>query len=160
MKAWVFLMFGLATIPVEPSALFDGESLSGWTQIGGKAGNWGVEQGSLVTHGQGKDWLSTNRTHTDFVLDLEYRLQPGGNSGVLIRAPHRGDPSFDGLEIQVLDDDAPAHRKLKPDQYTGSIYGVIAARRGFAHKAGEWNHLRIEVERSLIKVSLNRYNCY
>ncbi len=135
--------------------LFDGRTLAGWTQVRGKAGNWGVDEGQLSTRGRGKDWLSTNRAYANFVLRLEYRVGPAGNSGVLIRAPHRGDPSFDGIEIQILDDDAPAYRALKPEQYAGSVYGVVAARRGAARPAGEWNALEIRAEGSKVRVVLN-----
>ena len=77
------------------SPLHDGRSLAGWTAIGGKPGNWRAGDGLLATRGVGKGWISTNRAFGDFILKLEYRIGPGGNSGVLIRAPHRGDPSFD-----------------------------------------------------------------
>jgi hypothetical protein len=135
--------------------LFDGQSLAGWTAIGSKPGNWRVEAGLLVNRGDGKGWLSTNRAFGDFVLKLEYRVGQSGNSGVLIRAPHQGDPSFEGMEIQILDDDAPAYRALQPSQYTGSVYGVIAAKRGHARPVGEWNALVIRAEASKIKVELN-----
>jgi len=135
--------------------LFDGGSLAGWTAIGSKPGNWRAEGGMLVARGDGKGWLSTNRAFGDFVLRLEYRIGPGGNSGVLIRAPHRGDPSFDGLEIQILDDDSPAYKNLRPDQYTGSVYGVVAARRGQTRPPGQWNAMEIRAEGSRVAVDLN-----
>jgi 3-keto-disaccharide hydrolase len=134
---------------------FDGQSLAGWTSIGGKPGNWGVEGGLLVARGAGKGWISTNRAFADFILRLEYRTGPGGNSGVLIRAPHKGDPSFDGMEIQILDDDAPVYRGLRPDQYSGSVYGVVAAKRGHAKPPGEWNALEIRAEGPKVRVELN-----
>jgi Domain of Unknown Function (DUF1080) len=135
--------------------LFDGKSLAGWTSIGGKPGNWRVERGLLVTPGDGKGWLSTNRAYGDFILKLEYRVGPSGNSGVLIRAPHKGDPSFDGMEIQILDDDAPAYRALQPNQYTGSVYGVIASKRGHTRPPGEWNAMVIRAVGPKITVELN-----
>ena len=135
--------------------LFDGESLAGWTAIGSKPGNWRVEGGLLVTRGDGKGWLSTNRAYGDFEMGLEYRIGPSGNSGVLIRAPHRGDPSYEGLEIQILDDDAPAYRNLAPAQYCGSVYGVLASRRGLIRPPGLWNSLLIRAEGPTITVWLN-----
>ncbi len=136
-------------------SLFDGESLAGWTSIGGKPGNWRAGRGLLVTKGDGKGWLSTNRAYGDFVLRLEYRTGPGGNSGVLIRAPHKGDPSFDGMEVQILDDGAPAYKNLQPAQYCGSVYGVLASRRGQARPPGEWNALVVRAEGSKVTVELN-----
>jgi len=136
-------------------SLFDGESLAGWTAIGGASGTWRVEAGTLTAPRPGKNWLSTNRAYADFDLRLSYRLDVGGNSGVLLRAPHRGDPSFDGIEIQLLDDDAPGYRNLKPEQYTGSVYGVIAARRGSVRPAGEWNTLGVQLKGASVTVTLN-----
>ncbi len=138
-----------------PIALFDGQTLGGWTRVGGKPGNWRAATGEIVCRGDGKDWLATNREFADFDLTLEYQLGPGGNSGVLLRAPRRGDPSFDGLEIQLLDDDSPAYRRLQPWQYTGAVYGVVAPRRGLARKPGEWNTLAVRLEGSRVVVSIN-----
>ena len=156
--AW-FLMLTFATGEAADDLgfvpLFDGKSLAGWTSIGGKAGNWRAEGDLLATRGDGKGWLSTNRAFGDFVLKLEYRTGPSGNSGVLIRAPHEGDPSFDGMEIQILDDDAPAYRKLQPSQYTGSVYGVLAPKRGHSRPPGEWNAMVIRATGSRITVELN-----
>lgn len=148
-------LFGRASDDAPFVPLFDGQSLAGWTSIGSKPGNWRVEGGLLVTRGDGKGWLSTNRAFGDFVLRLEYRVGPSGNSGLLIRAPHKGDPSFDGMEVQILDDDAPAYRALQPAQYSGSVYGVLASKRGQTRPAGEWNAMVITAQGSRIKVELN-----
>ena len=160
-RKWLISLMVLAVTPGLGSdaprfrPLFDGRSLAGWTAIGGQPGNWRVEGGLLVTRGDGKGWLSTNRAFGDFVLTLEYRVGPSGNSGVLIRAPHRGDPSFDGMEVQILDDDAPSYRELAPAQYSGSVYGVLASRRGHVRPPGEWNAMVIRAEGSKIRVELN-----
>ena len=136
-------------------ALFDGESLAGWTAIGGAPGTWRAGDGVLAAPSPGKCWLSTNRAYADFDLRLAYRLGCGGNSGVLLRAPHHGDPSYEGVEIQLLDDAAPAYRELKPAQYTGSAYGVIPPERGHARPAGAWNALTIRLVGPALTVTLN-----
>jgi hypothetical protein len=135
--------------------LFDGKSLQGWTFVGGKPENWSVEDGVLVTKGEGGGWLSTEKTYGDFVLELEFRTRAGGNSGVFLRSPHTGDPAYTGLEIQVLDDNAEVYKDLKPYQYTGSIYGVIPARRGHVKPPGEWNAMEITARGPRIAVKLN-----
>lgn len=136
-------------------SLFDGKTTEGWTTVGGKEGNWQVSDGKLVTKGQGGGWISTNKTYGNFVLKLEFRLGPGGNSGVFIRAPRSGDPAYTGMEIQVLDDDDAQYKDLKPFQYTGSVYGVVAAKRGHTKRPGEWNHMEIRAQGSKVVVSLN-----
>ena len=63
--------------------LFDGTSLEGWRRIGGKAEAWGVENGALVSRGEGGGWLASARPHADFVLRLEFRLTPREQLGRL-----------------------------------------------------------------------------
>jgi hypothetical protein len=59
------------------------------------------------------------------------------------------------MEIQILDDEAPVYRSLRPDQYSGSVYGVVAAKRGHARPPGEWNALEVRAEGPRIRVELN-----
>ena len=163
-RAWVgrlgWLVVGpssrvaIAHAAADFESLFDGASLAGWTAIGGEAGGWTVADG-LLTARSGKHWLSTNRAFGDFDLRLDYRIERGGNSGVLLRAPHRGDPLYEGLEVQILDDGARRFQQLQPDQFTGSVYGVIAPRRGFARPVGTWNRLGIRLVGASIQVNLN-----
>jgi hypothetical protein len=135
--------------------LFNGKTTEGWAPVGGKAGNWTVEDGLLVTKGAGGGWLSTEKTYGDFVLKLEYRLRSGGNSGVFIRSPRTGDPAYTGMEIQILDDESDRYKSLQPYQYCGSIYGVVAAKRGHTKPAGEWNAMEIRAEGPKVRVKLN-----
>jgi hypothetical protein len=135
--------------------LFDGMTMSGWEPVGGKPGNWEVRDGLLVTRGEGGGWLSTAKTYDNFVLRLEYKTGPGGNSGVFICSPRSGDPAYTGMELQVLDDEAPMYKDLKPVQYTGSIYGVVPAKRGHTRPAGQWNAMEITANGPKVTVKLN-----
>jgi hypothetical protein len=154
----------IATLALAPTAwaddsgfvpLFDGKTTEGWTPVGGKAGNWLAEDGLLVTKGEGGGWLSTNKTYDNFILKLEFRVGAAGNSGVFIRSPRSGDPAYTGMEIQVLDDNDPQYKNLKPFQYTGSVYGVVAAKRGHTKPPGEWNQMEIRAEGPKVTVKLN-----
>jgi hypothetical protein len=136
--------------------LFDGRTLSGWTRLGGRAEAWGVEEGALVSFGEGGGWIGTGRPYADFVLRLEFRLTPGSNSGVYLRAPaDTSHISRTGLEVQLLDDEHPRYRTLQAWQYTGSIYHVAAAARGHLEPAGRWNALEIRAEGPRVVVTLN-----
>ena len=128
--------------------------LVGWQQIGGEQGSWKLENGVLYTEG-GSGWLSTVRQYDDFVVSLEFRLPPGGNSGVFLRSPHEGDPAYQGLEIQILDDSADQWSNLRPDQYTGSIYDVQAPSERTGGKVGEWQKMVIECRGPRVRVALN-----
>ncbi len=135
-------------------ALFNGENLSGWQHIGEDTGQWHTDKGLLYTEG-GSGWLSTLETYDNFRLELEYRLPEGGNSGVFLRAPHEGNPAYEGLEIQLLDDNAEQYSDLEPWQYTGSIYDIKAPTKEVTTKAGEWQKMEIVADESVIKVILN-----
>ena len=59
------------------------------------------------------------------------------------------------MEIQILDDDADSYRDLKPFQYTGSIYGVVAAERGHTQPPDHWNAMEITAVGPKVTVKLN-----
>ncbi len=141
--------------PQEFVRLYNGKDLSGWEVQGGKIDAWKADGPMLSCVGPGGGWLRTARQYSDFVLRLEYRLPPGGNSGVGIRFPGTGNPAHDGMELQLLDDDHPKYAKLKAAQYTGSIYYQVAARRGATKPAGQWNRMEITARGPFITVVLN-----
>jgi len=103
--------------------------------------------------GQGN--LYTDREYSDFVLRFEFQLTPAANNGIGIRTPLEGDAAYVGMEIQVLDNEAPVYSNLEHYQYHGSVYGVIPAKRGYLKPVGEWNTEEIIAEGNHIKVTLN-----
>lgn len=134
--------------------LFNGINLEGW-QIIGTPGTWGVEDGILFTDGDGSGWLSTENRYDNFLIELEYRVLEGGNSGLFLRSPREGNPAYEGLEIQILDDYADQYSDLKPWQFTGSIYFEEAASKRVTKPAGEWQSLKVRAEGPEIQVTLN-----
>lgn len=136
-------------------SLFNGKNLDGWQAIDGPMSSWHVEDGILFCSGGGGGWLSTTKEYGDFEIELEFRVPPGGNSGVFLRAPHQGNPAFAGMEVQVLDDCAPEYAKLQPYQYCGSLYGIAAPKTRVSKPAGEWQKLRILCQDRQVKVTLN-----
>lgn len=137
--------------------LFDGKSLNGWVLMHGRGPGYVVENGAIVCPIEGGGNLFTEKEYANFTLRLEWRLWEGGNNGIGIRAPLEGDAAYAGMEIQVLDDEAELYQKmnLKPTQYTGSVYDVFPARRGFVRRNGAWNEEEIHAEGRRIKVTLN-----
>lgn len=132
--------------------LFNGKDLTGWT---GDVQGYAVENGMLFSKRDGGGNLYYDRPFSDFVLRLSFRLEPGGNNGVGIRAEKGKDAAYHGMEIQILDDYAPQYAKLQTYQYHGSIYGVVPAARGALKPAGEWNVQEIRAEGTRIRVTLN-----
>lgn len=135
--------------------LFDGSTLNGWTLVGKVGPGYLAENGVLTCPADGGGNLYTEKEYGDFVLRFEFKLSPGGNNGVGIRAPREGDAAYVGMEVQVLDDTAPQYAKLEPGQYHGSIYKVAAAKRGALKPVGEWNTEEIRAEGRRIKVTVN-----
>jgi hypothetical protein len=136
--------------------LYNGKDLDGWTTTpGGKMSAWKADGELLSCIGPGGGWLHTSKTYSDFVLKLEYRIPKGGNSGVGLRFPETGDPAHEGMEIQILDDNAPEYKDIKPAQHTGSVYYQSAAKQGVAKPPGEWNSYEITCLGPHVKVVLN-----
>jgi 3-keto-disaccharide hydrolase len=59
------------------------------------------------------------------------------------------------MELQILDDSAAQYKNLQPYQYHGSIYGVVAGKRGHQKPVGEWNEQEVIVKGRQVKVILN-----
>ena len=132
--------------------LFNGRDLGGW--IGDLKG-YQAEAGVITVLPGASGNLYTEKEYRDFTFRFEFRLTPGANNGIGIRAPLTGDAAYVGMEIQVLDDSAEVYRSLQPYQYHGSIYGVVPAKRGHQRPVGEWNSEEIEVRGRRVKVTLN-----
>ena len=139
------------------TTLFNGKDLSGWKLIGGKGPGYVVENGTLVSPENGGGNLLTEREYGDFELELEFKLSPGGNNGVGIRAPLEGDIAYTGMEIQILDQEHEKYKgRLQPWQMTGSVYNVLPAKRTDALKpVGQWNRYQIRAQGSRIMIRLN-----
>jgi hypothetical protein len=141
--------------------LFDGRSTSAWrgySRDAFPAGCWTIEGDTLktVAGGKGPCDLVTREPYRDFELELEYKLAPGGNSGVLYRvAELPGEPSWhSGPEMQILDDDK--YRDNSPKNWTGALYDMIAAPRDkVVHPVGEWNKVRVVVRDNHVEHWLN-----
>ena len=133
--------------------LFNGTNLDKW--IGNKKG-YALEDSVIVTHPElGGGNLYTAEEYSDFEYRFEFQLTPGANNGLGIRTPTEGDAAYEGMELQILDNEAPIYDKLKPYQYHGSVYGVIPAKRGYLKPTGEWNEQTVVVKGSKVKVILN-----
>ncbi|MFD2147032.1 3-keto-disaccharide hydrolase [Mucilaginibacter antarcticus] len=99
--------------------------------------------------------MYTKEEFSDFVFRFEFKLTPGANNGLGIRAPLTGDAAYTGMELQILDNEHPMHKDLHVYQYHGSIYGTAAAKRGYLKLTGEWNYEEVIVNGPKIKVILN-----
>ncbi len=133
--------------------IFNGKDLSGWTVHGTE--KWYVENGELVCE-SGPDkqygYLSTTKSYKNFILQLKFKLEANGNSGVFIRSGIEG-TKINGWQVEV----AP------PGHHTGGIYESYG--RGWLIKpnpedekhlkADKWNEMRIQVVNDEVTTWLN-----
>ncbi|MDA0833414.1 MAG: SUMF1/EgtB/PvdO family nonheme iron enzyme [Planctomycetota bacterium] len=130
-------------------ALFDGQTLTGWT---GDVGLMTVENGVLVNDGK-KGIVTAPGDYQNLEIEIEFRLANGGNSGLGICYAGSGDPSINGLEVQMIDDDA--YPGLRNTQICGAVFKVAAAKPGHFKRWPEWNRLRVTSSESDLRVELN-----
>ena len=133
--------------------LFNGKDLTGWI---GENHSYLVEEGNIVirpTKGGGN--LYTEGEYSDFIFRFEFKLTPGANNGLGIRAPLKGDAAYVGYELQILDNTAEIYENLESYQYHGSVYGIIPAKRGYLKPVGEWNSQEVMVKGENIRITLN-----
>jgi hypothetical protein len=134
--------------------LFDGTNMHEWT---GNTVDYILEDGCIALYpsmGHGGN-LYTKKEFGNFILRFEFQLTPGANNGLGIRTPMEGDAAYVGMELQILDNEAPIYKDLAPYQYHGSVYGIIPAKRGFLKPVGEWNYQEVVANGNHIKVTLN-----
>ena len=142
--------------------LFDGTSLTGWSQKGGEA-IYTVRDGEIVgttVHDTPNSFLVTDSIYSDFILELEFLVDPSMNSGIQIRSeslPHYQNGRVHGYQIEI----DPSDRA-----WSAGVYDE--ARRGWLHplddqntsakgafKQNQWNHYRIEAIGDTIKTWIN-----
>ncbi len=134
--------------------IWNGKDFDGWA---GPIENYEVKDGAIVCKpGKGGTIYNKNE-YADFVARVEFKLPPGGNNGLAIRYPGKGDTAYEGMtECQVLDDNYEKTRgPIDPRQAHGSAYGMVPAARGYQFPIGEWNFEEVTVKGSTIKVELN-----
>jgi len=141
--------------------LFDGKTLDGWEQKGGKA-KYTVEDGCIVgtsVPNTSNSFLCTKKHYSDFILELEFKVDPGLNSGVQVRSnslKEYRNGQVHGYQVEI----DPSSRA-----WTGGIYDE--GRRGWlftlkdneaarkAFKPNDWNKLRVECRGDRIKTWVN-----
>ncbi len=179
--------------PAEQSSgwilLFNGRDMTGWhdpRQMKPSGDAWTVENGCLKAQANPRvtEDLFTTRSYGDFELAFDWRISPGGNSGVKYRIqdhvflldkpvkrfedlvnlslerrrsdrPSRGQDYVIGFEYQLLDDSRHPDARAGATHRTGAVYDMIAPSRQPSRPAGEWNQSRILLRGDHIEHWLN-----
>ncbi|ALN63561.1 putative secreted glycosyl hydrolase [Lysobacter antibioticus] len=138
--------------------LFDGHSLKGWHlygQRGKPVAGWRVVDGAIVRSGPGGDLVS-DRVYRDFELRIEWKIAPGGNSGIFYRAAETQAPIYrSAIEYQVLDDQRHPDASNGRKRWASAVYDLYPPAEHVARPAGEWNQARIRVRGAEVEHWLN-----
>jgi hypothetical protein len=136
--------------------LFDGRTTAGWRGYRRQdvPDGWQVVDGALTRVGGGGDLITVDQ-FANFELELDWMVQPGGNSGVMYRVTEEGENTyFTGPEMQVLDDARHADGRSRLTA-AGAAYGLYPSPEGVVKPAGEWNHARLVVNGDHVEHWLN-----
>lgn len=142
-------------LPLPPVEMYNGRDLTGWHVENGSPDAWRANGEMISCVAPGGGYLTWNQQVEHFQLSLEYRLEPGGNSGIGVHYPPGSQPHLEGFEIQILDDTAEKHRVLKPYQYCGSVYFFSPPLRRAARPPGVWNAMTVRSVGARLQVWLN-----
>ena len=159
----VFLLLGAfvacsTTGSREAKTFFNGRNLAGWVVTHG--GEWTIEDGVLIGRNgtnwstnpeKSGSWLSTEKQYGNFILELEYAINAGGNSGIFFRSAHEKNPAFTGYEMQVVADQGRQPTKGS----AGSLYDVVPAKKNMSKPAGEWNQVKIVADGRRVQIFWN-----
>jgi hypothetical protein len=136
--------------------LFDGTSTQGWR--GYKKDKcpdgWQAVDGALTRVKGGGDILTVAQ-YESFELKIDWRVAPGGNSGIMFHVTEtEGAPFMTGPEMQVLDD-AKHGDGRNPLTSAGSCYALYPPAKKAVKPAGEWNSARLVVDKGKCEHWLN-----
>jgi hypothetical protein len=137
-------------------SLFNGKDLSGWHNfkqpVGSKPVNWDAKDGKLVNTTHGPD-LITDESYDNFVLEMDFKMPPKGNSGIMYRCDESsGSPWHVGPEYQLWDNTDTPGTGLHD---CAAVYDLYPPSVNASKPAGEWNHAKIVVDGNHVEHWLN-----
>ena len=137
--------------------LFNGKNPDGWNTTG----NWIVEKDKSITlkprpgergWQRYKDYLTTERQYGNFILDLEFKFNAKGNSGVFMHVGDLKDHVKSGFEVQILD---TYGKKNVGNHDCGGVIGAAAPSKNMVKPAGQWNRYISTLKDQHLHVILN-----
>jgi len=149
----LMIFMGIGPVMLAQTSLFNGKDLTGWKAYGTE--KWYVEDGLLICE-SGPDkaygYLATEKHYKNFELNLEFKQEADGNSGVFIRSTIEG-VKVSGWQVEV----APKGK------HTGGVYESYgrgwlikpAADKEEVLKEVEWNQMKIVVNGDTLTSYLN-----
>jgi hypothetical protein len=170
--------------------LFDGKTYANWedpTKKSPPSNAFTIEDGCIrsLPHPAIDEDLFTKELFSDFELEFDWKIAPGGNSGVKYRIqdrvmlndtkpgqrfenrvnesmknrrkdrPAKGQEYVIGFEYQVLDNAANPDARRGTNHQAGALYDMISPAKDATRPVGEFNHSRLVVKGDHIEHWLN-----
>lgn len=158
----VLILAVLATLSGEAAqpqwiSLFDGKTIEHWRgyQMTTVPDSWGVEDGAITwTKGVAVDLVSREQ-YTNFEFEFDWKVPPGGNSGVMFRVTEELERTYhSGPEFQILHNAGHSDGK-NPMTSAGSNHSLHAPTKDMTRPVGEWNQGRLVVNGNHVEHWLN-----
>jgi len=141
--------------------MFSGENLSGWSQKNGNA-KYGLEDGVIVgttVSGTPNSFLTTDKKYGDFILELDFKADPGMNSGIQIRSeskPQYQNNRVHGYQVEIDPSDRAWSGGIYDEARRGWLYPMsLNSSAKNSYKKDDWNHYRIEAIGDTIQTWVN-----
>jgi hypothetical protein len=136
--------------------LFNGKDLTGWHNFhaapGTKPVNWEAKDGRLINTTHGPD-LITDASYDNFVLELDFKMPPHGNSGIMYRCDESSGAAWHvGPEYQLWDNMQTPGTGLHD---CAAVYDLYPPSSNAAKPAGQWNHAKLVVDHNHVEHWLN-----
>lgn len=116
-------------------------------------GVWTQEDGILTASEDQNIW--TEKVYDNFVLDLEFMVEAGTNSGVIVYCSNIDDWIPNSVEVQIADDSAKQWAESPKTWQCGAIFGHLAASESRVKRPGEWNRMTVTCQDKMVYVVLN-----
>ncbi len=160
--AIVLLNSLLTTQAAEPSPLKTHPDSKAWPDLFSQdfsnaiapAGVWSWQKGELTPKDK-DEVIWSKKEYENFILDLEFNLDPAANSGVLVYCSDLQNWIPNTIEIQLLDDPASKWANIPANWKSGGVFGHSTPLKAATKKAGEWNRMTIRCQGPRISVLLN-----
>ncbi len=138
--------------------LFDGKSLSGWRQFHGAAAAspWTVSEDSLMLEAKGGGDIISEKKYGSFILELDWKISPGGNSGIFYRVVEENQKEiwWSGPEYQILDDDNQSYTPLTTER-SAALFALYPAKTDHTKPVGQFNKTRLVIKGQNVQHWLN-----
>lgn len=140
-----------------------GEAAAGWQPLFAPdlsnadypEGVWTVEDGGVLTASEDQA-IWTTQQYDNFVLDLEFKLAEGTNSGVIVYCSDKENWIPNSVEVQIADDYAEQWAESPPSWQCGAIFGhKPASADKNLKRPGEWNQYQVTCRDNIIQIALN-----